>query len=201
MTEAFTLRQLMGKPAAPAPLSQSVLIIVDAQNTYLGGLMKLDGIEAALDECATLLARARAVGAPVIHIQHDAGPGSPFDVDGESGAIASQVAPVAGEGRVVKRHANGFIGTDLEAQLTALGEKRQLVICGFMTHNCVNSTARGAVNLGWPVCVPASATATRALPSPDGGVVPAAEIQRGNLAGLSDAFALVVANGAAIADA
>jgi nicotinamidase-related amidase len=110
------------------------------------------------------------------------------------------VAPVAGEGRVVKRHANGFIGTDLEAQLTALGDKRQLVICGFMTHNCVNSTARGAVNLGWPVCVPAAATATRALPSPE-----VAWCRRprssGNLAGLSDAFALVVANGAAIADA
>jgi hypothetical protein len=29
-------------------------------------------------------------GAPVIHIQHDAGPGSPFDVNGESGAIASR---------------------------------------------------------------------------------------------------------------
>lgn len=200
MTAPFTIRQLSGQPSTPAPLSESVLIIVDAQNTYLGGPLKLDGVEVALDECAKLLVRARAAGAPVIHVQHDAGPGSLFDINGESGAIAIKVAPVAGEGRVVKRLANSFIGTDLEAQLKALGEPRQLVICGFMTHNCVNSTARGAVNLGWPVCVPASATATRDLPGPDGSVVPAAEVQRANLAGMSDVFALVVANGAAIAD-
>jgi len=201
MTAPFTIRQLAGKPATPAPLSESVLIVVDAQNTYLDGPLRLDGVEAALDECAALLARARAVGAPVIHIQHDSGPGSLFDIRAEIGAIAARVAPVEGEAVVVKRLANGFVGTELEARLKALGEVRQLVICGFMTHNCVNSTARGAVNLGWPVCVPAAATATRALPAPDGGTVPAAEVQRANLAGLSDVFALVVANGAAIADA
>lgn len=200
MTTPFTLRQLTGKPAQPAPLSASVLIIIDAQNTYRSGLLQLDGVEAALDECATLLARARALGAPVIHVQHDAGPGSPFDIRADSGAIIDKVAPLPGEVVVTKRLANAFIGTDLEAQLKALGAPRQLVIAGFMTHNCVNSTARGAVNLGWPVVVPAAATATRALPAPDGGVVPAAEVQRANLAGLSDVFALVVPGAGAIPD-
>ncbi|WP_374261084.1 cysteine hydrolase family protein [Zoogloea sp.] len=195
MTAPFTLRQLLGLPAAPAPLSQSVLILVDVQNTYLRGTMRLDGVEAALEECVRLLTRARAAGVPVIHIQHDAGPGTPYDIRAEIGAIADPVAPLAGEPVVVKRHANAFIGTELEAHLRALGAPRQLVVAGFMTHNCVNSTARGAVNLGWPVVVPAAATATRALPAPGGGTVPAAEVQRANLAGLSDAFAVVVAGG------
>ena len=200
MNAPFTLRQLTGKPAVPAPLSQSVLVIVDAQNVYRNGPLQLDGVEPALDECARLLARARALKVPVIHIQHDAGPGSPFDIHAESGAIADKVTPAAGEAVVVKRLANAFIGTDLESHLQALGEPRQLVVVGFMTHNCVNSTARGAVNLGYPVCVPAAATATRALPAPGGGAVPAAEVQRANLAGLSDVFAVVVAGGTEIPD-
>ncbi len=200
MSTPFTIRQLAGRPATPEPLSRSVLIIVDAQQTYLGGPLQLDGVAPALDECARLLDRARAAGAPVIHVQHDGGPGSLFDIRADSGAIASQVAPRAGEAVVVKQHGNAFIGTDLAARLQALGAPRQLVVAGFMTHNCVNSTARGAVNLGYAVCVPASATATRALPAPDGGVVPAAEVQRANLAGLADVFALVVARGDDIPD-
>ena len=50
------------------------------------------------------------------------------------------------------------------------------------------------------LAVPAAATATRALPAPGGGAVPAAEVQRANLAGLSDVFAVVVAGGAEIPD-
>ena len=58
MSASVTLRKLSGLPAEPAPLSESVLILVDAQNTYRHGVMALEGIEPALDECARLLARA-----------------------------------------------------------------------------------------------------------------------------------------------
>lgn len=61
-----------------------------------------------------------------------------------------------------------------------------------MTHNCVSSTVRSAVDHGWRVTVVASATATRDLPDGKGGVVPAAGIQRGVLTGLSDSLAVVV---------
>ena len=191
MPASKTLRELSGKPAAPAPLSESVLILVDAQNTYRSGVMELDGIEPALDECARLLGRARALKVPVIHIQHDSGPGSPFDISAEIGAIADKLAPAEGEAVVVKNYPNAFVGTDLDARLKALGASR-LVVAGFMTHMCINSTARGAFNLGYAVSVPASATATRALPAPDGGTVSAAALQTAALAALADLFAVVV---------
>ena len=191
MPASKTLRELSGKPAAPAPLSESVLILVDAQNTYRSGVMELDGIEPALDECARLLGRARALKVPVIHIQHDAGPGSPYDISAEIGAIADKLAPAEGEAVVVKNYPNAFVGTDLDARLKALGAN-QLVLAGFMTHMCINSTARGAFNLGYAVSVPASATATRALPAPGGGTVSAAALQTAALAALADLFAVVV---------
>ena len=191
MPASKTLRELSGKPAAPALLSESVLILVDAQNTYRSGVMELAGVEPALDECARLLGRARALKVPVIHIQHDSGPGSPYDISAEIGAIADKLAPAEGEAVVVKHYPNSFVGTDLEARLKALGATR-LVIAGFMTHMCINSTARGAFNLGYAVSVPASATATRALPAPDGGTVSAAALQTAALAALADLFAVVV---------
>lgn len=194
-----TLRQLSGKPAAPAPLSESALVIVDAQNTYRSGVMQLVGVEPALDECASLLARARALKVPVIHIQHDSGPGSPFDIRAEIGAIADKVAPLADEPVVVKNYPNSFIGTDLDARLKAAGIKN-LVVVGFMTHMCINSTARGAFNLGYAVTVPAAATATRPLPSPDGDTVSAQSLQSAALAALGDLFAVVVRDTAAIPD-
>src|SRR5512135_361435 len=86
-----TLRQLLGMPATPEPLASCALIIVDAQNSYRSGVTQLEGIEPALDECARLLARARTLGIPVVHIQHDGGPGTPYDIKAEIGAIADKV--------------------------------------------------------------------------------------------------------------
>lgn len=199
MSETVTLRQLSGMPDQPAPLSQTALIIVDAQNTYRSGPLELNGVEPALDECARLLARARALAIPVIHIQHDAGPGSPYDIRSDIGAIADKVAPRDGEPIVVKHYPNAFVGTELDARLKALGVTR-VVIAGFMTHMCINSTTRGAFSLGYQVCVPAAATATRALPAPDGSVIDASTVQRVALAALADLFAVVVADNAAIPD-
>lgn len=199
MTASTSLRQLSGLPAAPSRLSESALILVDAQNTYRTGVMQLSGVEPALDACASLLARARALKVPVIHIQHDAGPGTPYDIRAEIGAIADKVAPAEGEPVVVKNYPNSFVNTDLDARLKALGVK-SLVVVGFMTHMCINSTGRGAFNLGYAVTVPANATATRPLAGPDGSTVPAATLQAAALAALGDLFAVVVPDVADIPD-
>jgi nicotinamidase-related amidase len=60
-----------------------------------------------------------------------------------------------------------------------------------MTHMCVNSTARGAFNLGYHPTVVASATATRNLPGTDGVAVPAQAVQAASLAAISDLFGVV----------
>jgi Amidases related to nicotinamidase len=69
-----------------------------------------------------------------------------------------------------------------------------------MTHMCVNSTARGAFNLGYSPTVVAAATATRALPGPDGSAVDAAALQTASLAAVADLFAVVVPDVRAIPD-
>lgn len=194
-----TLRELASLPVEPVRLADSALVLIDCQKTYTQGVMELEGVQAALDETAELLERARTAGIPIIHIQHSDGPGSLYDIDGESGAIVDAVAPRGDEPVVVKQFPNSFVQTDLDDRLKALGASN-LVLAGFMTHMCVNSTARGAFNLGYAPTVVAAATATRSLAGPDGQAVPAAALQAASLAGLADLFAVVVPGVADIPD-
>ncbi len=197
MTDLKTLRSLSGLSPEPASFKGSALLMIDLQNTYREGVMQLEGVEPAIREAAALLERARAAGIPVIHVRHDAGPGSPYDVTAPIGQISDEVAPRDGEAVVTKAYPSAFVGTDLEAQLKAAGVE-DVIVAGFMTHMCVNSTARSAFSLGFRPTVVASATATRALPGPDGGTVPAAAVQAASLAALADLFAVVAPDQGAI---
>jgi nicotinamidase-related amidase len=191
VADLITLRAASGLPAEPPALGASTLIMIDCQNTYTRGLLELDGVQAALDQAEELLDRARSAGIPIVHIQHDAGPGSPYDVREEIGAIVDRVAPRTGEQTIVKNYPNSFTGTELDSVLKQQPE-RALVLAGFMTHMCVNSTARGAFSLGYAPTVVASATATRNLPGTDGRVVEAPALQAASLASIADLFGVVV---------
>ncbi|MGW0811913.1 isochorismatase family protein [Streptomyces viridiviolaceus] len=197
-----TLRDVIGLDNRPPALSGSALVLVDFQNTYRTGVMALDGAEEALAAGARLLERARAVGAPVIHVVNDGGENTPYDIHAHIGAISDEVAPADGEPVVVKRFPDAFHATELEATLRKLGHGpgKDLVLAGFMTHMCVTFTAQGAFNLGYRPTVVAETTATRTLTAPDGTVVPAATLQTAALTTISDLFGLVVPTGEALPD-
>jgi len=191
VTPSKTLRDISGMGYQPASLQDSALILIDIQNTYRKGVMQLTNVEPAISEAQKVLKIAREQKIPVIHIQHDAGVGSPYDITTDLGAIASEVAPIAGEGIIVKKYPNAFVKTELDAELQALGIKN-IILVGFMTHMCINSTAHGAFNLGYSPTIIASATATRPLLSINGKVLSAEEVQMGALASTSDLYAVVV---------
>ncbi|HEX2555622.1 MAG TPA: cysteine hydrolase family protein [Microvirga sp.] len=191
-----SLLQIAGAPAAPAPLDAAVLVIIDAQREYTEGNLPLHGVEAAVAEAAALLRLARAEGVPVIHVIQHAAPGGPlFDPATRFAEIVPELRPAPGEEVVAKALPNAFAGTALEAKLRAVAGatgRRELILAGFMTHMCVSATARAALDLGFRSTIVAAATATRALPDPLGGIVPAETVHRTALAELADRFAIVV---------
>lgn len=71
--------------------------------------------------------------------------------------------------------------------------KRQqtLFLAGFMTHMCVNSTARGAFNHGYAPTVVAAATATRNLARGD-RTIDANTLHEASLVSIADLFGVVV---------
>ena len=190
-TASLTLRDITGMGYGHASLKDSALIMVDCQNTYRRGVMQLTDVEPAILEAQQLLNMARDLNVPVIHIQHDAGVGTPYDITADIGAISAEVAPKNGEAVVIKNYPNSFWHTDLEAQLKSLGIEN-LVLAGFMTHACINSTARGAFNLGFKPTVIASACATRSLIGPKGKVIDAQTMHDSALAAVRDLFAVVL---------
>lgn len=190
-TASKTLRDITGMGDVPAKLKDSALVMVDCQNTYRSGAMQLANVEPAILEAQKLLRMARELKVPIIHIQHDAGPGSPYDITVEIGAISAEVAPQSGEDVIVKHFPNAFIETTLETKLRSL-RVEDVVLAGFMTHMCINSTARGAFNLGFKPTVVASACATRCLPSANGKIIDAQTLHDSALAAIGDLFAIVV---------
>lgn len=185
------LRDIVGLGQQAPDLADSALIMIDCQNTYRQGLMQLTGVEQAILEAQKLLKFARDIKIPIFHIQHDAGPGSPYDVRTEIGAISKEVAPIANEQVITKHYPNSFIQTSLDEQFKAIGIKN-IYLAGFMTHMCINSTAHGGFNLGYSPVVVASATATRPLQTSHGKVVSAQTLQEATLAATRDLYAAIV---------
>ena len=189
---ARTLLDLAGAPTHPSALDRSVLVIIDAQRDYLDGALPLVGIGPALEEAARLLALARREGVPVVHVVHHGKPGGAlFNPTGPGSEILPAVAPIEDEAVIVKGLPNSFAGTELDRRLKLIG-RPELILAGFMTHMCVSSTARAALDLGYRNTIVADATATRDLPDGAGGVIPATALHRANLAALSDRFSIVV---------
>ncbi|MGY4287638.1 nicotinamidase-related amidase [Bradyrhizobium sp. LM2.7] len=190
MTAPKTLLELAGADLNPPKLGESCLVLIDIQNEYRAGPLALPDVEAAIAAAARLLAHARQSGAAIFHVAHKGRAGSLFDREAERGAIVASLAPLASEPVIEKALPNSFAGTDLQARISAT-ERKNIVLAGFMTHMCVSSTARAALDLGLRTTIAADACATRDLPDGCGGTLAARIIHEVALAELSDRFALI----------
>ena len=186
-----TLLEIAGAAWPVARLSNSVLIIVDAQREYAEGKLPLSGIDDAVANIASLLTRARVAGTPIIHVVQHSPKNRPIFAEGSPMAeIFPALTPQVGEIIVPKLLPNSFAGTSLDATLKKLGRK-DLIIVGFMTHMCVSATVRSALDHGYHCTVVANCCATRNLPDGSGGTFAAADIHRMELAALRDRFAVI----------
>ncbi|MEO1160011.1 MAG: cysteine hydrolase family protein, partial [Pseudomonadota bacterium] len=166
------------------------LVVIDMQNEYLAGPVALPGARAAITHAQSLLFRARDAGSPVFHIAHKGRAGSLFDRDAERGRIVDELVPLGDEVVIEKSLPNAFAGTELASLITETGRK-EVIVVGFMTHMCVSSTARAALDLGFRVTIDAAACATRDLPDGRGGCIDAATVNDVALVELSDRFAVI----------
>ena len=169
------------------------LLLVDIQNDYFpGGNMELVNIEAASSNARKLLDRFRYQGLPTFHIQHTfKHPGPGFFLPGTPGAeIHESVDLLPGETVIHKHYPNSFRETDLLEQLQQK-EIKTLVICGAMSHMCVEATTRAGADHGFKCTVVQDACATRAIEF-QGNTVSAQDVHRTAMSALDFAYANVV---------
>jgi len=168
------------------------LLLVDLQNDYFpGGSMELVGADAAAAQAYRLLDAYRAAGRPVVHVRHLASrPGAGFFLPGTPGAeIHPTVFPQGKEPVVVKHFPNSFRGTDLLSLLQGI-KSDSLVICGAMSHMCIDATTRAAFDLGFVCTVAEDACATRDLVF-KGRTLPAADVHAAFMAALAVPYARI----------
>ncbi len=189
-----TLLDLLHARGAVNRLSESALIVVDAQREYLDGKLPLANIEPALKQIRSLLERGRKSGSRIFFIRHSIGSGAPiFNPDDKYFQIIDEVAPKKDETVIDKSYPSSFAKTSLDAELKRVG-LNQLIVTGFMTHACISATVRAAAELGYQNTVVANACATRDLPGTDGATVKADQIHDATMAALQDLFATVVSS-------
>ena len=168
------------------------LIIVDVQNDYFaGGAMELVAMDEAAACCCQLLENFRTAQLPIFHIQHlSTRPGAGFFVPDTPGCeIHHSLQPLPGEAHIVKHFPSAFRATDLN-QLLEVSGADELVICGAMSHMCIDTTVRAAFDLGYQCRVIADACATRDLEF-NGRKVAAADVQTAFMAALGMPFAQI----------
>lgn len=155
------------------------LIIVDIQNDYFpNGRMELYEPHQAANNARRILDFFRSKELPVFHIQHIfLSSDAPFFAPGTEGAeIHESVTPLDGEAVIKKHYPNSFRETPL---LGLLHEKdiKNVIICGMMSHVCIDATVRAASDFGFNCTVIEDACTCPDL-SIDKRIIPATDIHQ-----------------------
>ncbi len=172
---------------------EKALILVDIQNDYFpGGKMELVGMAAAAEKAQALLAEFRRRQWPTFQIQHvSLRQGAPFFRPGTPGVeLHASIAPRPGETVIEKHFPNSFRETGLQERLTAAGVG-ELVICGAMSHMCIDATTRAAFDHGFTCTVIHDACASRDLVFGE-AEIPAAQVHGAFMAALGSYYAQVI---------
>jgi len=171
---------------------KTALLLIDIQNDYFpGGKMELVSSLQAASAATRLLAAFRKQSWAVYHVQHiSTRPNSVFFLPGTVGVdIHEAVRPLPEEPVITKHFPNSFRETDLLERLKA-DSISTLLICGMMTHMCVDATVRAAFDHGFTCIVTHDACATRDLIF-NGVTVPAAHVHASYMAALGAVYAQV----------
>jgi nicotinamidase-related amidase len=149
------------------------LLIIDTQKgvnalEHWGGPGARRNNPEAEENIREMLRAFRTAGLPVAFTRHDSREAaSPLKFSLDTGAQIEGLEPMPGEIVVRKDVNSGFIGTSLEVQLRRAGVQR-LVVAGFFTNFCVETTVRMAGNMGFDTYLVEDASAATNRIGPDG---------------------------------
>ncbi|MCL2781779.1 MAG: cysteine hydrolase [Actinomycetia bacterium] len=173
-------------------MANRALLLIDVQNEYFTGNLPISypPVAESLRNIESAAAAAERAGIPVVVVAQVAPAGSPIFADGGHGQqLHESIAARRRDLLIHKKMPSAFTGTGLAAWLTERGVDT-VVIAGYMTQNCDESTAREAVHLGYQVEFLADATGTLAMAN-QAGAVTAEQLHQSVLVVLQSRFAAV----------
>lgn len=176
-------------------MQKIALLLVDFQNDYFDdGLCPLENVTAAAQCASEILAYFRTRQWPVVFIRHEfVSDTAPFFKPNSSGAqITELLLPKTDEPIVLKHDVNSFLNTDLD-QLLRSQDVGRLVVCGAMSHMCIDAAVRAAHDLNYECTVAHDACATKTMTFNDIDV-PASHVHAAYMAALKSSYAQVVSS-------
>jgi len=184
--DATSLDPLVDPAQLPAMIvpAKTALVIIDVQEDFVSPTgaaghwgIDMGMFDAPLARIETLIAAARAATVAEVFVRVVTSADTDSDAlkllhqrkgrppealaicrAGTPGADYYRIKPEAGDIEIAKTLYSSFSGTDLDAQLKARGIDT-LVVVGFTTECCVDSTARDAFHHGYSVFVVTDACA------------------------------------------
>lgn len=168
------------------------LILVDIQKDYFkDGKYELVNSEEAAICAKAILNYFRKRKWPIYHVRHiSINQEARFFIPGTPGTDFHKACyPLEQEEVITKHRPDSFFETNLKDKLEEK-EIDVLVVCGMMTHMCIDTTVRSANNYGYTVELIEDACATRSLEW-HGMTVSSEQVQNAYMAALDGTFAKV----------
>jgi nicotinamidase-related amidase len=147
------------------------LLVIDVQNEYFTGKLPVSYPSDSLPRILAAMDAATAKNVPVVVIQHSAPQpnAATFRKGSPEWELHPEIAARPHTVLIEKTLPGSFTGTNLEEWLKENGVDT-LVIAGYMTQMCCDTTARQAVHLGYNVEFLADATGTLDIKNAAGSV-------------------------------
>lgn len=174
----YRIKILSGGDGGESTEMKSALLVIDVQNEYFTGKLPVTYPAGSLDNIIRAIKAARKKNIPVIAVQHSSPSmdAATFRKGTEEWKLHSKIEEAGYDHLIEKNLPGSFTGTDLEAWLRER-DIDTVVITGYMTQMCCDTTARQAVHLGFSVKFLSDATGTLQI-SNYAGMVKAEELHR-----------------------
>jgi nicotinamidase-related amidase len=137
---------------------KQALLVIDVQHVLFNGQRRPFEADEVIDRINALTARAREAGVPVVLVQHEY-PGSPMEYGSENWQFVKNLVILPGDVTVPKSSPDSFLRTNL-GKLLQQWETEQVVVCGYASEFCVDTTVRRAAALGYSVALASDAHTT-----------------------------------------
>ncbi len=141
---------------------KSAVLVIDMQCALFKPMPPPGDADAVIARINALTARARRTGVPVVFIQHQTAT-EPMRAGSAGWNLVPALAVEATDLRLDKTTPDAFLHTGLQAMLHAHAIDR-LVVCGYASEFCVDTTVRRAAAHGYPVTLVADAHTTHDKP-------------------------------------
>lgn len=159
--------------------NNSALLIIDVQQGLFADEPRPYEADIIIERINTLTARARKANIPVVFVHHEQQTGL-LEYGSDAWQLERQIVFLTEDVVLRKSTPDSFLGTELSDLLSTWGTKH-VIICGYASEFCVDTTTRRAAALGFSVTLASDAHTTH-----DKKHASAAQIRRHQNATLPD---------------